>query len=87
MGGGPRAGGLEAIRIRTLARAIVSGSEDPLRAANAIYRAPWNAGAWQSVDESVETLANIGVKFLQMPDELERYQDDPGAKAEWEALI
>ncbi len=73
--------------IRTLAKAILRGSEDPLRAANAIYWAASNAGAWQSDDESTDTLANVGAEFLQLADELEQYQDDPRAKSEWEALI
>ena len=80
--------GQEALNaIRTLAKGMISGSEDPLRAANAIYWAAWNAGAWQSDDESMETLANVGAEFLQIADELERYQDNPRAKSEWEALI
>ena len=45
-----------------------------MRAANAIYWAAWNAGDWQSDDESTETLANVGAEFLQMADELERDQ-------------
>lgn len=71
-------GALDAIR--ALANGTVNGSEDPLKAANAIYWATWNAGAWQSDDESSNLLANVGAEFIQLADELEKYQDDPRAR-------
>ncbi len=71
--------------IRRIALEIWDGAADPLRAANAIYWAAWNVGAWE--DDSVcGDLTDAAAKFLQLADALERYQDDPEVRRAWHDL-
>jgi hypothetical protein len=72
--------------IRRIALEIRDGVADPLRAANAIYWAAWNAGAWKD-DSACGELADPGAEFLQLADALERYQDDSEVRRVWQDLI
>jgi hypothetical protein len=72
--------------IRRIALEIRDGAADPLRAANAIYWAAWNAGAWKD-DSACGELADPGAEFLQLADALERYQDDSERRRLWQDLI
>jgi hypothetical protein len=72
--------------IQQIAKAIVDGNADPLVAAMSIYGAAWDSGAWEE-DSLCDELAEPGSEFLQLADGLEDSQDEPDAKAAWQALI
>jgi hypothetical protein len=72
--------------IRKRCSEILDRKADPLIAANSIYSAAWNAGAWNN-DSPCQELQEPGVEFLQLADALEEYQNDDELRPEFEALI
>ncbi len=73
-------------KIRQIAQQIVRRAVDPLTAANSIYAAAWESGAWED-NSACEDLAEPGAEFLQLADSLEENQDQPDVKLAWQDLI